>query len=316
MLLVPAIFFVEVINKIINAFMWLWSHSPLLCLSDDSNFATLTIENLRNARFRLSMINIMLGDCIIYFFSYDIKERKISVIKILRLIDIDDNVLKDENIEQIQNRFRIHIGELSDDDLEIEKEKLIYHIEQEEQRINTSVEKINIYATIVLTVIPIVTALIDFGTIRELSIIWKVMVGIVVYSLVNVCIYIFRTIKVHGIKKSSFSDLRGSSNRKKEIVVQYQYDWQQLKYKANLFVSFVLNVQEWVIFLLILSIGISFGISVQDDGLSRIENINSIVFTLNTDEIGVPYSKSAVDLQTVVLDSRRSISDWWLPLTV
>ena len=217
----------------------------------------------------------------------------------MRLIDIDGNVLEDEKIDQIQNRFRMHIAKLLDDDLEIEKEKLLYHIEREEQRISTSVDKINIYATIILTVIPIVVALIDFGSIKDLPIVLQVMICIAVYSLLNICIYIFRTIKVHGIKKSSFSDLRESSDRKKEIVMQYQYDWQQLKYKAQLFVSFVLNLQEWVVVLLILTVGISFGVSVQDDSIASVDikNTKSIVFTMNAEEIGKPYSNSAVNWQ-------------------
>ena len=47
----------------------------------------------------------------------------------MRLIDIDGNVLEDEKIDQIQNRFRMHIAKLLDDDLEIEKEKLLYNID-------------------------------------------------------------------------------------------------------------------------------------------------------------------------------------------
>lgn len=251
----------EIIKKIVNIFLWIWSHCPVICLSDDDYFATLKYDNIRNAHLRFSILNIMLGDSIIYVFSYDIKERKKSFIKILCLTDMDGNILKDEKINQIQNKFRLHIEELEDDELEIEKEKLLYHIEKEEQRISTSVDKINIYATIILTVIPIVMAVIDFGSVKYLPIVLQVMICIATYGLLNICIYIFRTIKVRGIKKSSFSDLRKSSDKKKEIVVQYQYDWQQLKYKAQLFVSFVLNLQEWVVFVLILTVGISIGIS-------------------------------------------------------
>lgn len=297
----------EIIKKVINIFLWIWSHCPVLCLSDDDDFATLNFDNIRNAHLRFSILNIMLGDSIIYVFSYDIKERKNSFIKILRLTDIDGNILEDEKIDQVQNRFRIHIAELSDDDLEIEKEKLLYHIEREEQRISASVDKINIYATIILTVFPIVMALIDFGSVKDFPVVLQVMICIAAYGLLNICIYIFRTIKVRGIKKSSFSDLRESSNRKKEIVVQYQYDWQQLKYKAQLFVSFVLNLQEWVIVILILTVGISFGISAQDDStaLVAVKNTKSTVFTMNTEEIGIPYSNSAVNWQTVVLDIEK-----------
>lgn len=301
----------EVIKNVINIFLWIWSHCPVMCLSDDDYFATLKYDNMRNAHLRFSILNIMLGDSIIYFLSYDIKNKKNSFIKMLRLADIDGNVLKDEGIDQIQKRFREHIAKLSNDDLEIEKEKLLYHIEREEQRISTSADKINIYATVILTVIPIAMALIDFSSVRELSIVLQVMICIAAYDLLNICIYIFRTIKVRGIKKSSFSDLRGSSNRKKEIVVQYQYDWQQLKYNAQLFVSFVLNLQEWVVVLLILIVGIFFGISAQDDRkpLAAIKNTKSTVFTMDTEEIGIPYSDSAINWQTVLLDIEKKQCD-------
>lgn len=114
----------EIIKKVINIFFWIWSHCPVICLSDDDYFATLKFDNIRNAHLRFSLLNIMLGDSVIYVFSYDIKERKISFIKNLRLIDIDGNVLEDEKIDQIQNRFRMHIAKLLDDDLEIEKRKI------------------------------------------------------------------------------------------------------------------------------------------------------------------------------------------------
>lgn len=297
----------EIIKKVINIFLWIWSHWPVICLSDDDYFATLKLENIRNAHLRFSILNIMLGDSIIYVFSYELKEKVFSFIKILRLTEISGNILEDEKIDQIQNRFRMHIAELSNDDLETEKEKLLYHIEREEQRISTSVDKINIYATIILTVIPIIMALIDLDAIKELSVIIQVMICIAVYGLVNICIYIFRTIKVRGTKKSSFSDLRESSDRKKEVVVQYQYDWQQLKYNAQLFVSFVLNLQEWVVVLLILTVIISFGISMQDDStdLVTVENQKSTVFTMNMEEITIPYSDSAVQWQTIILDIEK-----------
>ena len=89
----------EIIKKVINIFFWIWSHCPVICLSDDDYFATLKFDNIRNAHLRFSLLNIMLGDSVIYVFSYDIKERKISFIKNLRLIDIDGNVLEDEKMQ-------------------------------------------------------------------------------------------------------------------------------------------------------------------------------------------------------------------------
>lgn len=55
----------EIIKKVINIFFWIWSHCPVICLSDDDYFATLKFDNIRNAHLRFSLLNIMLGDSVI-----------------------------------------------------------------------------------------------------------------------------------------------------------------------------------------------------------------------------------------------------------
>lgn len=295
------------IEKIVNVILWIWSHCPIMCLSDDNNFATVTMGNIKNAHLRISLLNIMLGDSIFYIISFDVEQKSFSFIKVLHLIDLDGNFLKDEEIERIQSRFQDHIKNLTDDDLEIEKEKLLYHIEREEQRIDASINKINIYTTILLTGIPIVLAIINFDIVKRMSIVLLIMLCMIVYGLLNICLFIFRTIKVRGIKKSRFADLRASDDRRKEIVKQYQYDWQQLKYKAQLFVSFVLNLQEWIIFVLVLTVGISVGISMQKQriSLNAMDTSESVAFTINEQEMEAPYSQSSVDWKTVILDVER-----------
>lgn len=268
-------------------------------MSDDDNFATLEYKNLKskNVQLRISLLNLMLGDYILYIVTFDIKKRKLELMHVLCLENIDGILLTDEKIGGIQDRYKRHIQDLSEKELEIEKEALCYHIQNEEQRINTSIDKLNIYATIILTVLPLVLAILDLKKILTLSLPLLIGVILIIYSLLNICAYIFRTIKVRGIMKSSFSDLRYSKEKDKEIILQYQYDWQQLKYKAQLFVSFVLNLQEWVVLILILSLLVSFGISF--DNTNREIQVDiadyNIVTTINRDEIDEPYSDSAVE---------------------
>ncbi len=298
---------VIIINIIfLNIALWVWSHFPLLCLSDDDNFATLEYKNLKskNAKLRISLLNIMLGDYILYIVTFDIKKRKLELIHILCLENIDGILLTDEKIDGIQDRYRVHIQDLSESELEIEKEALCYRIQNEEQRINTSIDKLNIYATIILTVLPLVLAILDLKKVLTLSFPLLVGVILIIYSLFNICIYLFRTIKVRGIMKSSFSDLRSSKEKDKEIILQYQYDWQQLKYKAQLFVSFVLNLQEWVVLILILSLFVSFGISFEYiDNEIPVDNAKyNLVTTVNKDKIDEPYSVSAIEWGKLILN--------------
>lgn len=295
------------INKgdgIINIILWIWSHLPIFSLSDDDNFATLEWKKirLRQAHLRISLLNLMFGDRILYVITYDIKQRKLKLAQLLCLEKMEGILLTDENIEGIQNRFRNHIQSLNGEELEIEKEALSYHIQNEEQRISTSMDKLNIYATIILTVLPLFLAILDLKKVFSLPLSLLVGVILLIYALLNICAYVFRVIKIRGIEKSSFRDLRESQNKEKEILVQYQYDWQQLKYKAQLFVSFVLNLQEWVVAILVLAIFISIGVSFESVSSDTKVGNYDLVNTLRLEEIDEPYSESAIIWAELISD--------------
>lgn len=246
----------------------------------------------------------MFGDVILYFITYDIKLKKVAFSKILRLQDMEGIILKEEEINGIQERFKQHVEELCEEDLAVEKEKLCYLIQNEEQRISSSVDKINIYASIILTVLPLVLAVVDLKGIITLPFPLLVSVILMVYLLINICAYVFKAIKVQKISKSSFSDLRSSQKKEKEILLQYQYDWQQLKYKAQLFVSYVLNLQEWVVLMLILAVSVSGGIALKEINSGK-GIVNSDIITLNIEKIDEPYSQDAAEWKEVLLEIER-----------
>lgn len=286
------------------------SHSPLFCFSDDDNFATIDVGKIeeKKCHLRISLINIMLGDSILYLLTYDMKKKKLDFYTVLSLKDMESILLTDENIDDIQERFKEHIKDLSDEDLAIEKEKLCYLIENENQRISSSVNKINIYSTIILTVLPLSLAIIDLEVIITLHFLLILGIILIVYSLVNICIYVFSAVKVQGISKSTFKDLRKSQEKNKEILVQYQYDWQQLKYKAQLFVSYVLNLQEWVILIMVLIVGISIGITCQDISKTKIPTnvmVKSEVITLNIADVEEAHNQDAVKWKELLLEIEK-----------
>ena len=250
----------------------------------------------------------MLGDSILYLLTYDMKKKKLDFYTVLSLKDMESILLTDENIDDIQERFKEHIKDLSDEDLAIEKEKLCYLIENENQRISSSVNKINIYATIILTVLPLSLAIIDLEVIITLHFLLILGIILMVYSLVNICIYVFSAVKVQGISKSTFKDLSESQEKNKEILVQYQYDWQQLKYKAQLFVSYVLNLQEWVILIMALIVGISIGITCQDISKTKIPTnvmVRSEVITLNIADVEEAHNQDAVKWKELLLEIEK-----------
>ena len=293
-----------------NIFLWIWSHIPILCLSDDKNFATPEWKSLKGHKchLRISLINIMLGDVILYLITYDIEQGKPAFVKILRLQELEGVKLTDEDIAERQEGFRQHLKDLRKRDLAVEKEKLCYLIQNEEQRISSSLDKINIYATIILTVLPLMLAVIDLKDTITLPPLLISSIILMIYSLINICAYVFNTIKVQGIEKSTFSDLRSSQDRSKEILIQYQYDWQQLKYKAQLFVSYVLNLQEWVILILILTVGISIGVNFKNIRNNRIpisRVMNNEIITLNIDNVNEPYNQDTIKWKELLLDIEK-----------
>lgn len=119
--------------------------------------------------------------------------------------------------------------EIPECDIEIEREALCYRIENEEKRIDKSSEKINLYASIILTVLPLILAIIDLKEIFYLSMAEKITIVIIVYVLLNIILYIFQSIKIQSIWKSGFSDLQKSEKHNKELNKQYLHDWKFLK---------------------------------------------------------------------------------------
>lgn len=244
----------------------------------------------------------MIGDIVIYLITFDLKIKIFKFFSVLKLEDMEGILLRSEELENIQSRFKNHIDNLSDDEVLVEKEKLCYLIQLESKRIDTSIDKMNIYTTIILTVLPLILALVDLKMIFTFSVQLKIISMMIVYSILNVCIYIFRAIKVRGISTSTFRDLRDSEKKDKTLLLQYQYDWQNIKYKAQLFVSFILNLQDWIILSIFLSIVLSVSISIESNTIKTFESKidSNQIITITEKNICIPYSESAVQWQDLI----------------
>lgn len=233
-------------KQLINFLFFIWSFSPIMTLTDDNQFDEFIPfqENTEGAtrKWRFSFFNFKFGTTILYLLTFTKTEN--DFIKILSLTRFQLN----KNDAKSEGMFRKHIAELDEKALLLEKEALCYHIQTQQDRISTSNNKINIYTTIILTIIAPLFA-IQKNQFEQLSfrIVHIVNIIIVSYSFLNICLYIFGSIKVQGILHSRFSDLRSSNEKAREIVIQYWFDWQQLVRKADSYVSYVKNLQHWII---------------------------------------------------------------------
>lgn len=239
------------------------------------NFATLNRNNfIRNKIYRFSLINIMLGGHIfyigtfkiyigfryikkmyfsrcdsLYFPNFTLSDiNKLSKTFHVKLFDRSNNFIFPEYVQakaqKATEKFQQHINWLSSESIQAEKEKLIYHIEQQNRRLDISLNKVNAYTTVILAIIPIVTA-----TLKKTSfdIIQKSVLGIDIYILLNICIFIFEIIKINAYYQSSFADLKEAPDKERELVIQYYYDWQNLKATADFIIGHVGNLQQWII---------------------------------------------------------------------
>lgn len=245
----------SIIVKLLDGVLWIWSHLPICCLSDDSNFATLNSQNFKCGKiYRFSLLNIMLGGYIYYVGTFKLYRgacyiKKLCFSRTYSLYLPEYKEKAEKHIEKITKDFRKHIKTLPAEDLQIEKEKLLYHIEQQNQRLETSLNKANAFTTAILAIAPITASTIIK---KDLDSVRSVMIGIYIYVLLNIFIFIFEIIKVNSYRRSTFAYLKSAPDKKREIMVQYYYDWQNLKITADTLISYVCNLQEWIIFAIVM----------------------------------------------------------------
>lgn len=298
-------------NKIIKAIVKYYSYFPILSLTDDNNFGTNELN--KDASYRLSLINLFLGNIAIYVITYNISNKKFSFFKRLKMEDCAGLKLccDLENItEKSQQYMKEHLESLNDNDLSIEKDFIKYLDDRQLRRIEISERKIGAYTAIILAVIPLIIAFFDINSFLQYCLLEKICLLIIAYCVVNITIFVFNSMKVQGVSLSCFSDLRNSTNKKKMSVKQYYYDWQMHSGKANVSVSYVKNIEDWiricvvclVLFAIISNVGALKSGYIVNAPLNETSNL---VCTINIDELEDPFSDSSVTMADLNLRIRE-----------
>ena len=242
--------------------------------------------------------------------TYDNNTNKVlyhpKLFKLISLKKIFDK--NDHHIEQIYNDYymRLNNSTIIEERLGKEKESLCYHIEYENSRIEKSDNKVNVYATIVLTLLPILLG-ISFDSILlllKINLIYKAIFIISAYFAMNIVLYLFQYIKVGKYNMSRFSTLKEEQdeNLTQRLVSQYYYDYQSLKNKANFFVSYVLNIQKWMeasLTLFIIAFSYHQIYMHFSNAPKRVDTSNSIIYNMDVATLNDPYSKDSIQLTNI-----------------
>lgn len=309
-------------EKIINCLLWLWSVLPIFSFTKDDKYGALSIDNSSPPRsqlreWRISILQIMFGAHKIYGLSACRTIDKNNNTPSLhwdwvKIVSLKKECDESDHIQKIYTKYynRLKNPNIKVERLEAEKESLCYHIETENSRLEKSDNKMNIYATVVLTLLPILLS-ISLDTILELfkiNLIYKMAIIVSVYIVLNITVYLYQYIKVGGYSTSSFADLKKEKNKRitKKLIAQYYYDYQSLRKKADLFVSYVKNIQQWMVAAFVLFfLTFSYHQYYTHSGTPQKSTVNSSssIYTVNVSELNDPYSQSSIYLT----DVRKSI---------
>lgn len=286
----------------INKLLGIWAYLPFFALTDDLAFLAGEWKQGKPHKYYFSLISLLFGEMKIQLLSFPINQagEKISIFRIVRLSKMINFTLSDEKAAQLERDYKEHYSSLEDNEKSVEKEALSQHLAEQKSRIETSYNKINAFTTIIVAVIPIAITFIDRNTIKELgSIGWGIFVALI-YANVNLCAWIFQAINVRSFITSTFGDLKASQEKEKEYNWQIYYDWQQMKRKADMYVSFVIYTKVWIIAVIILTIVFSVGLPFSKQ--SMVSTRENSVYTLQVELIERPYEDSAIYWNLLLAD--------------
>lgn len=232
-------------RHIVAYVFFLLSYSPILCVSDDSNFGSNQrgIDDFKK-RLRVSLFSVYLGAYKYYFVSlkFENSKFKFKVKHKISLFDFNKFTNEDRaRIMQIQTKYLN-----SNEEVEEDKEFLIYQIDNQNSRKSIAYNKINTYMTIILALIPLTIIFYKPELFIESHFIIKVLTLMLFYIIGNICLYILQVNKVSEYGREGYANLKKANKKSKDIVMSYYLDYQAIRREADRLVSFVKNIEIYI----------------------------------------------------------------------
>lgn len=232
----------DILKSIGKCIMFLLSYSPILCFSRDDNFGS-NEDGLTNFvdNIRFSLFSLYLGPNKYYFFTF----KKNCRFKVIHKLNLENYYIIDEAEE---DRLKLLQDEYLNnaEDISYDKEFLLYLITNQNDRKNSAFNKMNIYSTIVLTLIPLILIFFKLDAFFKAPLIIKISTFVLGYMLLNIIFFIFKYMKVHGFNREEYRNLKTSNKKEKTLIKSYYLDWKNLEKEASLAVAYIKNIEEYV----------------------------------------------------------------------
>lgn len=280
----------------------IWGHFPILALTDDSDFTRWSLSRPKEEqKLRISFINLYFGSTAIHILSLlpeAPKEKRFQLLDIQQLDRLPAFELTREKAAQLERDYRDHLEHLdsSKNEMELETQALRYQIAIQEAREQSSLAKTNSFMTILLAIIPLLLAYFNWNQLFHSSLSAKLCAALLLYAIINLAILTFEVLKVRAHSRSRFSDLKNSENKQSELAWSYYFDWQNLKRKADLFVSYVDCCQEWICGILVLAVTLSIMLSSGDHYKAAAPSGEREVITIHAACSADPYGEDNLQL--------------------
>lgn len=218
------------------------SHSPIICLSDDSNFGTNEkgVEGFKT-RIRISIFSFYFGVYRYYFITY----KKGEGIKLKHKLDFNSHyTFGDSEQTRVTTNQKNYLSNATE--FAIDKEFILYLIQNETNRKNKAYNKINTYTTIILAIIPLIILLFKPEIFIDAKLLVKILIILLLYTLINIGLFILQSNKVGANSRSTYAKLKSSKGKEQEIIASYYFDWQHLKRESDKIVGFVKNIEGYI----------------------------------------------------------------------
>lgn len=297
---------------VVNYFLLIWAHFPVLSLTSDISFPNLSIKledrrvKLEEKDVRLSLISIYFGEYIFHLISFNISAKQFSLLKVLSLAkhpDFNDDIIEKE-IEEKVAEYKKEIEKSESSDLEIEKDELLRKIENNNSRIEKSVIKINFFLAIILAII----TLIGFNKIKEITFTLSaknVLIWFLLYFTINLCALLIQSMKVRSYKNTCFEDLRKADDKNFLHLEQLYGEFQYYCRKADFFVSFIHRIYDYV--KIVIAIGLSlvivFMIEPKKEG-SILQDYQLVI--LNNKQCYMNYTEDNIMLSELLIELKKN----------
>lgn len=289
--------------------VYLFSRSPFFSITLDEKFHEISNKNNINIdRLRISLFSLGLGVKKLYFLTYK-KEQKFKFFKTISLEDIQ-SIPSEEVIQDKAEQYKKHINLKTKEDIEVEIEFLQYRINQEENKKNTALNKLNNYIAIISILLPLITSNV-INAYLQIKFKYKIILLIIVgYTLVNVVLCILDFLKVRVLIRSRFYDLKESDKHKNKLAEAYYSDWYAMKEESTVFVSIVRNTERYLK-LLIASISLIlvlgnlnniYKVDIYSNDLKSDVNNNIVNINLEDNQINKEDLKKLLDIHDKLLN--------------